>query len=84
MAVLLPTLLPDIAEVKSDKFGHITPMTRIPIISEEQARSMKPDYFLVLPWHLRNDILSREHDFLPKGGKFTFSTSVNSTQSPSL
>ncbi len=71
-AGITPDLLRAIAEVNSDKFGHITPMTRIPIISEEEARSMKPDYFLVLPWHLRNDILPREHDFLREGGKFIF------------
>jgi hypothetical protein len=38
-----------IAEVNPDKFGHVTPGTYIPIISEVEARKMKPDYFLVLP-----------------------------------
>ena len=65
-------LLQAIAEVNPDKFGHATPGTRIPIISDKQARSMKPDYFLVLPWHFRNDILSREHHFLREGGRFIF------------
>jgi hypothetical protein len=65
-------LLKAIAEVNPDKFGHTTPGTRIPIISDEQARSIKPDYFLVLPWHFRSDILSREQDFLREGGKFIF------------
>ena len=34
-----------IAEVNPDKFGCFTPGTKIPIISEEQARAMKPDVF---------------------------------------
>src|ERR1035438_4035317 len=34
--------LPFIAEVNPDKFGAITPGTRIPIISEEEARGMDP------------------------------------------
>jgi hypothetical protein len=65
-------LLQAIAEVNTDKFGHVTPGTKIPIISDEQARAMKPEFFLVLPWHFRNDILSREHDFIREGGKFIF------------
>ena len=65
-------LLPAIAEVNPDKFGHVTPGTHIPIISEEEARAMNPDYFLVLPWHFRNDILSREQAYLRQGGNFIF------------
>ncbi len=45
-----------IAEVNADKFGAFTPGTHIPIISEAEARAMKPDYFLVLPWHFKDGI----------------------------
>ena len=61
-----------IAEVNEDKFGAFTPGTNIPIISEKEARAMKPDYFLVLPWHFKHNILEREQDFLSKGGKLIF------------
>lgn len=64
--------IPYIAEVNSDKFGSFTPGTKIPIISEQEARSMKPDYFLVLPWHFKTGILEREKEFIAKGGKFLF------------
>ena len=37
-------LVPAIAEVNPDKFGKLTPGSRIPIISEADARAMKPDY----------------------------------------
>ena len=33
---------------------------------------MKPDYYLVLPWHFRENIVEREKDFLRKGGKLIF------------
>ncbi|MCF7975678.1 MAG: class I SAM-dependent methyltransferase [Phycisphaerae bacterium] len=65
-------LLPAIAEVNPDKFGHVTPGTQIPIVSDSEARAMKPDYFLVLPWHFRNDILAREQEYLCLGGHFIF------------
>lgn len=61
-----------IAEVNEDKFGSVTPGTHIPIVSEKEARAMKPDYFLVLPWHFKHSILEREKDFLAGGGKFIF------------
>ncbi len=59
-----------IAEVNEDKFGCFTPGTNIPIISEDEAKQMKPDYYLLLPWHFREGILRREKNFLDDGGKF--------------
>ncbi|MGL1932422.1 MAG: class I SAM-dependent methyltransferase [Desulfotalea sp.] len=64
--------IPFIAEVNEDKFGSFTPGTNIPIIPEAEARAMKPDYFLVLPWHFKHSILEREKDFRLAGGKFLF------------
>jgi hypothetical protein len=64
--------IPAIAEVNPDKFGCFTPGTHIPIISDEDARAMKPDYFLVLPWHFKSGILQREKDYLTNGGKMIF------------
>lgn len=61
-----------IAEVNADKFGAFTPGTGIPIIAEEEARRMKPDYFLVLPWHFKEGILQREAAFLASGGRMIF------------
>lgn len=64
--------IPAIAEVNTEKFGRVTPGTHIPIISEPEARAMKPDYFLVLPWHFKDGILRREKEYLAGGGKFIF------------
>ena len=69
---LSATDIPAIAEVNQEKFGRVTPGTHIPIISEAEARSMKPDYFLVLPWHFKDGILRREKEYLASGGKFIF------------
>jgi len=62
--------IPAIAEVNEEKFGRFTPGTKIPIISEADARAMKPDYFLLLPWHFKDGILRREQEYLSNGGKF--------------
>lgn len=64
--------IPCIAEVNEQKFGSYTPGTLIPIVSEAEAKAMKPDYFLVLPWHFKNSILEREREYIEQGGKFIF------------
>ena len=69
---ITPREIPYIAEVNPDKFGSYTPGTKIPIISEEEARAMNPSSFLVLPWHFRENIIAREKDFLSRGGRLVF------------
>ena len=63
-------LISKAADRDSKKFGKMTVGSNIPIISEEQARDEKPDYFLVLPWHLVDFFKERENEFLNNGGKF--------------
>ena len=69
---ITPRDLPFIAEVNPDKFGSVTPGTRIPIISEKEAHAMHPDVFMVLPWHFRKGIIEKEAEFLAGGGKLLF------------
>ncbi len=64
--------IPCVAEVNQDKFGSFTPGTLIPIVSEEKAKAMKPDYMMVLPWHFRDNIIEREKEYLTSGGALFF------------
>lgn len=54
------------------KWGRRTPASGIPILSEDEVRRRKPDFFLVLPWHFRDEFIARERDFLTAGGHFIF------------
>ena len=65
-------LLPYIGDITPFKDGAYTPGSKIPIVSIEKAKAMKPDYFLVLPWAFRNDIISREKETLGSGVKLIF------------
>ena len=65
-------LIPYAAERNADKFGAHTLGTNIEIISEEESRKMKPDYYLVGPWHFKTEILEREKDAIASGTKFIF------------
>jgi hypothetical protein len=67
-----PEHIPAIAEVNTEKFGAYTPGSLIPIVSEAEARAMRPDYFLVLPWHFKAGIVQREKEYLAAGGKLIF------------
>ncbi|MHB8241006.1 MAG: class I SAM-dependent methyltransferase [Solirubrobacteraceae bacterium] len=64
------SLVPYAADRNPDKFGSETIGTRIPIISEERSRDLRPDYYLALPWHFMDEFLEREHEFLDRGGQF--------------
>jgi 2-polyprenyl-3-methyl-5-hydroxy-6-metoxy-1,4-benzoquinol methylase len=61
-----------IADRNPLKFNKYTPGTCIKIISENDSRKLKPDFFLVLPWHFREEILQREKIMIKKGTKFIF------------
>lgn len=60
------------AERNPDKYGAKTLGTNISIVSEEDSRKMNPDYYLVLPWHFKEEFLEREKDEINKGVKFIF------------
>ena len=46
--------------------------TDIELISEERARELNPSYMLVLPWYFKNEIVSREQEYIQNGGKLLF------------
>jgi 2-polyprenyl-3-methyl-5-hydroxy-6-metoxy-1,4-benzoquinol methylase len=52
------------------KQGKFTPGTRIPILAPEQLRAARPDYVLILPWNLKDEI-SRAASYIAEwGGRF--------------
>ena len=55
------------ADRNPDKFGARTLGSDIPIVSEEESRKAKPDYYLVLPWHFRDEFIEREKALLASG-----------------
>jgi SAM-dependent methyltransferase len=52
------------------KQGKFTPGTRIPILAPDAIREAKPDYVLILPWNLKDEI-ARQADYIRDwGGQF--------------
>ena len=55
-----------------EKDGLKTLGSNLSIITEDKSRKMKPDYYLALPWHFKDEFIIREKLFLKNGGKFIF------------
>lgn len=67
---LTPDLVEAIADRNPQKWGKFTVGTLIPVLSEENSRDQKPDYYFVLAWHFLPEFIHREDVFLKHGGKF--------------
>lgn len=67
---LNPSLVEAIADRNPQKWGKFTAGTLIPVISEENSRAQKPDYYLILAWHFLPEFVKREAEYLKNGGKF--------------
>ena len=61
-----------IAERNPLKYNKFTPGTYIKIISEKKSRQLKPNYYFVLPWHFKNEIVLRETKMRNLGTKLIF------------
>ena len=64
--------LPFAADRNPKKVGARTVGTDIAVISEAESRAMRPDYYLVLPWHFRREFLEREKDSILAGTRMIF------------
>lgn len=65
-------LLPYISERNPFKVGLRTLGSDIELVSEEQARDMKPDTMFVIPWNFKDEIVAREQEYIQNGGKLLF------------
>ncbi len=64
--------LPVISDRYAEKVGLRTLGTDIRVVSEEEARDMKPSAMLVLIWFFKDELLKREKQYLEDGGKLFF------------
>ena len=67
---ITPDLVLGASEANPDKHGKKTIGTLIPIMSIEEMKALKPDYQLVIIWHLFEGLKNKEKSFLEEGGKF--------------
>ncbi len=52
------------------KQGHFLPGVHIPIYEPERVRATQPDYLLILPWNIREEVMQQMSYIREWGGKF--------------
>lgn len=57
-------------DISPHKQDHFLPGTHIPICHPDMIRQTKPDYVLILPWNLRDEIVDQLAEIRKWGGRF--------------
>ncbi len=52
------------------KQGHLLPGSRIPVHDPSRLAEAKPDYILILPWNLKDEIMAQASEVISWGGRF--------------
>jgi hypothetical protein len=59
-----------VADRNPHKQGKLLPGTHIPVVSPEELMRQRPDYVLILPWNLKDEIKRQLADIGAWGGRF--------------
>lgn len=65
-----PSDIMAISEKNPDKWDRYCAGSNIPVISEQEARELNPNYFLVLAWAFQDEFRRREKAWHDGGGQF--------------
>ncbi len=65
-------LLAFVTDASPHKQGRYLPGARIPVVDEQHLREAKPDFVVVLPWNLREEITEQLAYIREWGGQFVF------------
>lgn len=65
-----PDLLPAVVDRNPAKQGRYMPGSRIPIVGEAELREQRPDYVVLLPWNLRDELTAQLDYIRDWGGRF--------------
>ena len=67
-----PDLLAYTVDRNPYKHGRFTPGTRVPVLAPERIAADRPDYVLVLPWNLREELTEQLSYVREWGGRLVF------------
>lgn len=69
-AGVLSDLLPSVVDLSPHKVGKFLPGVHIPVVSVDEINRQRPDYLLILPWNLRDEVLAQHAYIREWGGRF--------------
>ena len=65
-----PDLLPFVCDAAASKQGKYLPGSRIPIVAPESLAERKPDYVLILPWNIAEEVRTQQQRIRNWGSRF--------------
>ena len=65
-----PDMIDFVADANPHKQNLFLPGTRIPIVAPAQIAAARPDYLLILPWNLSDEIITSNAYIRDWGGQF--------------
>lgn len=68
-----PDLIPYVVDRNPAKQDKFLPGCRIPIVTEAYLKQTRPDYVVILPWNLQDEVMSQLVYIREWGGKFAMS-----------
>ena len=69
-AGIKPDLLPVVCDAALSKQGKFMPGSHIPILPPQHLLELRPDYVLILPWNIAEEVLSQESALKNSGTQF--------------
>ena len=65
-----PDLLAYVVDKSSAKQGKYMPGSRLPIVDEIQLKKDQPNYVVIFPWNIKNEVIEQLNYIKEWGGKF--------------
>ncbi len=72
-AGIKPDLIPYVCDAAPSKQGKFLPGSHIRVAGEDEIRQLRPDYLLILPWNIKEEIMAQLDYIRTWGGKFVVS-----------
>lgn len=69
-AGIRPDLIPVIYDAAPSKQGKFMPASHIPILAPTELPSNRPDYLVILPWNIAEEVVKQNHTLAEQGTKF--------------
>jgi SAM-dependent methyltransferase len=69
-AGIRPDLMPFVCDAADAKIGQYLPASHIPILPPATLKERRPDYLVILPWNIAEEVMKQNADLAAKGTKF--------------
>jgi SAM-dependent methyltransferase len=65
-----PDLLPYVCDAAPSKQGKYLPGSHIPVVPPDTLRKLRPDFVIILPWNITDEVTAQHRYIRDWGGKF--------------